>query len=377
MIDSPREVYLDFNATTPLHPMVRERMVEAMDACGNPSSLHSYGRQCRRLVEESRSRVAEYLRVDPGEIFFTSGGTESNNLFVAGDPEERSLWVGAGEHPSVLEPARRLWGQGRDGGMLPHGSDGRVQAPESLPEEAWISVQWANSETGVCNEIPTLIERFEQAGIDREESVIHCDGAQGFFRLPERISDLGVDVATLTAHKSFGPTGVGVLYVKRGVVLEASQYGGSQERRLRPGTESIVPIVAMGALCELAEAEELWPREQLERQRQALRENLIDTSIVPLTPAAGPLLPNTLLVSVPGFDGELLVAHLERRGYAVGTGTACSSGGKIPSTHLHSMGCDDATIRGALRLSWGPSTTDAELEGCAAALRDVLAELRS
>ncbi|MFQ5653403.1 MAG: cysteine desulfurase family protein [Planctomycetota bacterium] len=373
----PREIYLDHNATTPLDPEVREEMERLLRDChGNPSSLHGPGRAARRIVEEARERLADSLGAEAGEVYFTSGGTESNNLMILGVEDRlQPLYTTAVEHPSVLEPARRRWRQGVPGGLLEVDGEGRLREETPGDEEryrgALVSIQWVNNETGVIQDLPRWCRHFQERG-----AVVHTDGAQGFFRLPHTIGELGVDAATVTAHKSFGPVGVGALYLRRGLIVDPVFCGGPQERKVRPGTENILAIHGMGVLADIAGRRRLWPEEAMRRKSRRLRDLL---SALPgiriLTPQEGSF-PNTISVAFADLEAETLLVRLDMEGIAASSGSACSSGAREPSHVLRAMGVPDREIRGAVRLSSGPETTVEMLEQATARLGAIVGELR-
>ncbi len=376
MSDGPPPLYLDYNATTPLHPRVRAAMAELLDEfSGNPSSMHGFGRRARRIVEEAREKLAAYLRVGPAELYFTSGGTESNNLAIQGlAPVDRPLWVGASEHPSLLEPARRRWRQGTPGGALPLLEDGRVR-PDALTASGdlrggLVSIQWANNETGTIQDVEAWCEAAHERG-----ALFHTDGAQGFFRIPEPILLDGIDSATLTAHKSFGPVGVGVLYLRRGTVVEPILCGGPQEKQVRPGTENLVAIHGLGVLAEIAGSSRLWPWEELIPRKRLLRDRIERIPGARIITPDENALPNTLLATFAGLEAETLLVRLDLAGIAVSSGSACSSGAREPSHVLKAMGIPDREIRGAVRISFGPATSAPDLERAASALEWIVAEL--
>lgn len=380
-----RSYYLDHNATTPLHPRVREAMVEILaEELGNPSSPHAPGRTARRVIEEAREAVADFLEVDAGEIFFTSGGTEANNLWVhGGDEPDAPLYVSAVEHPSILQPARAEWGALRPsparGGVIPVDATGALRGPEALPdlparlpEGARVSLQWVNNETGRVQDLAPHVATWRARGA----STVHTDGAQGFFRLSTRLADLGVDAATLTAHKSFGPTGVGVLFLRRGTVLDPIQQGGSQERSLRPGTENVAAIHGLGVLARLAQHEELWPLDQLADARDSFREALSAVDPLRFLVAADDAFPSVVTVSLPDLPSEAVLAALDRVHVAASNGSACASGSRRPSEGLRALGLEDPWLGGVIRFSFGPSHTSADLTEVARRFRAVVAELR-
>ncbi len=366
-------VYLDFNATTPIHAEIAHQMSGWLLAGepSNPSSLHSHGREARRFLEEARQQLATYLRVDPAELHFTSGGTESNNLAMFGlAPTDAPLHVGATEHPSILEPAKQQWQKGRPGGLLEVDRFGRIQEFEVV-EGALYSIQWVNNETGITQDISALATRIHDGG-----GRLHIDGAQGFFRLDPTLAELGVDSASITAHKSFGPIGVGALWVRSGMLVEPVIRGGPQEKKIRPGTENLPAIRGLGLLAEIAGRTPLWDLDQLRDSRAALVANLEsvpDTRIVEHQPQDWP---GCLHIGFLGIHAETLLVRLDMAGISASSGSACSSGAREPSHVLAAMGVEHEWIRGSIRLSLGPTCSVDRMASVGSQLARIVSELR-
>ena len=372
-------IYLDHNATTPLHP----RVVEAMQALltlgggGNPSSLHAPGRGARAVLETARETVANALGIDPAELFFTSGGTESNNLMVLGVPDpEQPLFISSIEHPSVREAARLRWARGAPGGELPVTATGHLD--DSIRERgpefkgALVSLQWINNEVGTIQDLREWAEWFREQG-----AMVHTDGAQGFFRLPDRIPDLGVDAATITAHKSFGPTGIGALWVRRGKILDPILRGGPQEKKVRPGTENLLAIIGFAALAQIFQESPLWDLELLATRAKTFRANLGTIEGLRVVSPALRSFPGCVSITVDDLIAETVLVRLDLAGIAASSGSACSSGAREPSHVLAAMGVPDRAIRGAIRFSAGPMTTAEELARVAETLAGIVADLRN
>ena len=380
MVPRPSQlIYLDHNATTPLHPRVVEAMqkILAEGGGGNPSSLHAPGRDARAILESSRETVATSLGVDPSELYFTSGGTESNNLIVAGVPEpEQPLYITSIEHPSVRESARARWAQGAPGGELPVTETGHldpaIRDRSGEFEGALVSLQWVNNEVGTIQELASWAKWFRDEG-----ATVHTDGAQGFFRLPERISALGVDAATVTAHKSFGPTGVGALWVRRGKILDPILKGGPQEKKVRPGTENLLAIVGFAALAELSTEAPLWDLAALEARVREFRLALKEIDGLEIVSPAVGAFPGCVSITLEDLIAETVLVRLDLAGIAASSGSACSSGAREPSHVLAAMGVADRAIRGAIRFSAGPATTTEELLRVAEKLAAIAADLRT
>ena len=374
----PSVLHLDHNATTPLHPRVRDAMVAFLDEHlgGNPSSLHSLGREARAELERSREAVAQLLDVDPADVTFTSGGTESNNLALLGDADRtRPLWITAVEHPSVREAARRRWADGAPGGELPVDGEGRLdRAIEERRDEfdgALVSLQWVNNEVGTIQDLPRWSRWFRECG-----ATVHTDGAQGFFRLPETIPELEVDLATITAHKSFGPVGVGALWVRRGAILDPILKGGPQEKKVRPGTENLLAIVGFAELARIAQEAPLWDLASLREKAAGFRSGLASIEgLRVISPEEGSY-PSCVSVTIDELIAETVLVRLDLAGIAASSGSACSSGAREPSHVLAAMAVPDAAIRGAIRFSFGPSTSADDLARVVNELRAIVDDLR-
>lgn len=370
--------YLDWNATTPLDPTVREAMLPWLGGrFGNASSRHEYGRQARAAIDEARARVAAAVGAHPTEVVFTSGGSEANNLFIKGAAAVMKaglVAVSAIEHPCVREPARQLRRQGWALREIAVDGEGVIDAAswkatlEVRP--SLISVMLANNETGVLQDIAPLAAAARPLG-----AWFHTDAVQALGKLAIDFRGLGVHALTLSAHKIGGPIGAGVLVVDKRVELSALIAGGGQERELRSGTENIAAIVGFGVACEhaIARLAEEAPRllrlrEQVEAGITALGGRIFSMN--------APRLPNTVFFALDGLDGETLVGKLDRAGYAVASGSACSSANPEPSHTLLAMGVEAGLARAAVRVSLGRDTTDDQVEGFIATLGRIATELR-
>ena len=351
--------YLDYNATAPVRPEVVEAVRRRQELGGNPSSVHALGRDARRAVEDARERVAALVKARPDQVVFTSGGTESNNLALAGVGARR-LAVSAVEHGSVLAPA--LIGD-PDAVILPVDGSGRVEpvsiaaAAAGCGDELLVSVMLANNETGVLNPVRDIADAVHAMG-----AKLHCDAIQAAGKIAVDIADLGVDLMSLSAHKIGGPQGVGALIVGDGAELAARLVGGGQERGLRGGTENVPGIVGFGVAAEIAAgslaafAELASWRDDLERRLACAEPGIV------VAGAAAPRLPNTSCFTMPGVAAETQVMALDLAGIAVSAGAACSSG-KVARSHvLEAMGLDDEVAGSAIRVSFGWATERDELD---------------
>ncbi len=347
--------YLDFNATAPMPECVSDAVLAAMRQTGNPSSVHEYGRRARALVERGRADVARLVGVAPQQVVFTSGATEANILALRGCGRTRVL-VSAIEHESVLTATA-------DPENIPVDVAGRIDldalerllSKETAP--AIVSVMLANNETGVVQPVAEVAALARAAG-----ALVHCDAVQSPGRIPVDFPALDVDFMSLSAHKLGGPKGVGALITRRDPPLQAVQRGGGQERGMRGGTENLPGIAGFGAAAR-------WALESLDRAGavEALRDEM-ERRLRDALPEArifgfdAPRLGNTSCLGLAGLPAETQVMALDLAGVAVGAGSACSSGKVKPSHVLESMGADASLAGSAIRVSLGPSTTEAEID---------------
>ncbi len=367
-------VYLDYNATTPLHPDVLQAMLPLMQAtAGNPSSLHRFGRLQKDAVEAAREQVANLVDAHPEQVVFTSGGTEANNLLVKGmaaSPAVPRMAISAVEHMSMLEPASKL-GAECAVDLIPVDSDGRVttqtlkQAIRS--DTALVSVMSANNETGVIQDIPALAEVARAGAL-----WFHTDASQAAGKINVSFRDWGVHAMTLSAHKLYGPLGAGALVVDRRMPLQAILHGGVQEQRLRAGTENVPAIAGFGAAASLARKELHERAAHALTLREAFEAGLAQIPSITVFAQAAARLPNTVQFGVKGFDGETLLMQLDRMGIAVSSGSACTSGKTEPSHVLKAMGVPAELALSAVRVSFGRENTAADVERLLQALGEII-----
>ena len=369
----PDRIYLDWNATTPLRPEARDAMAAAWELCGNPSSVHAEGRQARRLVEDSRANVAGAVGALARNVVFTSGGTEANALSLAsglrrgsGLPVER-LVVSAIEHASVLAGGRfppeaiDIVGVTRSGLL----DLDRLRAVLQSGPPALVSVMLANNETGAVQPVAETGEIVHAAG-----GLLHVDAIQAFGKIPFDIKTMGADLVTLSAHKIGGPKGVGAVVLAEGVLgFEPLLRGGGQELGRRAGTENVPGIAGFGAAVKAAMENRDSDAIRLESLRNRLESGLRDTPDAIVFADGAPRLPNTTLFTVPGLKAETAVIGFDLAGVAVSSGSACSSGKVQPSHVLEAMGFGRELAQGAVRLSLGWSTSDADIDRCLKAWR--------
>jgi cysteine desulfurase len=375
----PDRVYLDWNATTPLRPEARQAMAAAWDLYGNPSSVHAEGRKTRKVVEEARAAVAGAIGAQPRNVVFTSGGTEANTLALtpglrleAGPPVERLL-VSAIEHASVLSggrfPAEKIGTIGVTGSGIVDLD--RLRAALGAGPPALVSVMLANNETGAVQPVAEVAEIVHAAG-----GLLHVDAIQAFGKISCDINGLNADLITLSGHKIGGPKGVGaVILAERLRALEPLIRGGGQELGRRAGTENVAGIVGFGAGVKAARGSLESDAIRLENLRNRLETGLRETPGLIVFSEQAPRLPNTTLFTVPGMRAETAVIGFDLAGIAVSSGSACSSGKVQPSHVLKAMGFSPKIAQGAVRLSLGWSTADADIDRCLEAWRKLAGTL--
>jgi cysteine desulfurase len=376
-------IYLDHNATTPVHPAVAETVARLMrDEFGNASSVHAYGQHAKAVLDEARGQVAALLDAQPSELVFTAGGTEADNLAIRGaaealEPAGRRHLVASGiEHEAVLETLRALERRGWQVTLVNPASDG-ILDPDALREAvtdrtALVSVMHANNEVGTIQPIAALAAIAHDHG-----ALFHTDAVQSAGKIPVSVRSLGADLVAISGHKFGGPKGTGALWLRRGVRLVAQQTGGRQERNRRAGTENVPLLAGLGVAARLA-MQNLPAMAAVAR----LRDRLVDRI---LTSVSGTRVngdrtrrvPNTTNISFDGLEADSLLIALDLEGVAVSTGSACSSGSLEPSHVLKAMGLTGSRTRSALRLSLGTSTTEPEVDFVAGALPALVSKLRS
>jgi cysteine desulfurase len=374
-------VYLDHNATAPPDPAVLEAMLPYLSGqFGNASSRHEYGRAARRAIDDARSRVAAAVGAHASEVVFTSGGSEANNLLIKGAAaclKPGLLAVSAIEHPCVFKPAEQLAKRGWTLDKLAVDTDGRVDAGAFAVAMARkpkiVSVMLANNETGVVQDLESLAERARPSG-----TWFHTDAVQAVGRMAvdfRRLNVAGVHALTLSAHKIGGPKGAAALVLDKRIEIEPLIAGGGHERGLRSGTENVAAIVGFGVACELAAERRVALVKSLLLLRGQLERGLLGLGAT-LFGRAAERLPNTVYFAFPEVDGETLVGQLDRAGYAVASGAACSSASPEPSHVLRAMGVAPARARGAVRVSLGHGNTEGQIAGFLSTLHATVVKLQ-
>ena len=381
------QAYLDCNATTEPLPEAVAAMAGALSGCwGNPSSVHRAGIDARHAVELARESVARLLGAQPREVVFTSGGTESAWLAIAGTLDAlagpRTLITMRTEHSAVREACEALESRGRARVLwVPPAADGTVDLAAleaaldaAAGDAALVSVMGANNETGVVQPVGEVAARCRARGVR-----FHCDATQWAGRMPLAAAELGADLVTVSAHKFHGPKGVGALWVRGGVRVAAQVVGGPQERERRGGTENVPGIVGMGVAADAASA---WLADPAGRERGAAARDAFERAVCEAVPdavvngAGAARLWNTTNIGFPGLEAEAILLLLSERGVAASAGAACSSGSLDPSPVLLAMGVPPRVAHGSVRFSIGRLTRPEELEAAARIVPDCIARLR-
>jgi len=361
---STEAIYFDHNATTALDARVLEVMLPYLRSQqGNPTSRHSFGRVARQAIDQAREQVAAAVSAHPSQVTFTSGGTEANNLAIKGIATTHTpsqIAISAIEHPAVSRPVQSLLGRGWKMARIGVSPSGRVdlaQLAQTLQQKtALVSVMAANNETGVLQDIGAVAELTKQHGC-----LLHTDAVQALGKIALDFSASGANAMSLSAHKINGPQGVGALILDKRVDVQPLLEGGGQEKGLRSGTENIAAIVGFGLACELATRELPRHTERVGGLRDQLEHGLSELGAVVFGQDAERL-PNTSFFALPNIEGETLVMALDRQGYAVASGSACSSDSIEPSHVLLAMGIAPEIARGAVRVSLSARNSAAQIE---------------
>lgn len=368
-----QRIYLDNNATTAIHPDVLDVLSESLrDVYGNASSIHKEGQRARQVIEDARESVARLIGATARDVVFTSGGTESNNaaIFGAVTHERRHHIVTTSiEHPSVAEAVKELERRGnrvtrvapsRSGAVAPSDVIDAIESDTRL-----VTVMLANNETGVIQPVPEIARACRERGIH-----FHCDAVQGIGKIDVDVNALDCDTLSISAHKMHAPKGIGALYVRRGLTLNAHIVGGAQERRRRAGTENVPLAAAFGAAAAIA-ADGSW-RPRIAALRDRFESDLRTAFDVTINGATATRVPTTTSATFAGVDAEGLVIALDLSGAAVSTGSACSSGRVEPSAVLLAMGLSPEEAKSTIRFSMSRFTKEEEVERVMALLRELV-----
>ncbi len=376
--------YFDHNATTAVDDTVLEAMLPYFQRdFGNPSSRHAPGTTARRAVNLAREQVADAVGVQPSQVIFTSGGSEANNLFIrgaAGYLKPTRVVVSSIEHPCVMRTAQEL-ARGRDSGwglrLLEVDGLGRVATDdvdrallEEQPPPALVSVMLANNETGVIQDVAAIAEKFRARG-----TWMHTDAVQAFGKIPVDFSSLKVHALTISAHKAYGPKGAAALIIDKRLLLKPLIHGGGHEQGMRSGTENVPAIVGFGVACELVKKRTSEIALRVSEMRARLERGLLEMGAVIFGWGASRL-PNTCYFALPGIEGDTLVVRLDKAGFAVASGAACSSVNPGRSHVLEAMGVDADLARCAVRVSLGNSNSSVQVENFIRAAGSAAQELR-
>jgi cysteine desulfurase len=375
-------IYLDHNATTPPDPRVAQAMQKALSQTwGNPSSMHWFGQQADNLLEQARENVARLLNAPTEEIFFTSGGTEADNLAVIGSAlaqkDRRRVVTSAIEHPAVRAACKRLSAHGFEIHETPVNENGIIDledlADAVTDNTALVTIMAANNETGV---IQPLDEIGKIAG--GHGALFHTDAVQWAGKLPMDVKTWPADLVSISSHKFYGPKGAGALWIRKGVAVNGRQFGGGQESGIRTGTENMPGIAGLGEAARIAlEEQEEW-NDRIRGLRGAFEDAVLEK--IEDAHVLGDLklrVPNTSCIAFPGAEGEAVLISLDLKGIAVSTGSACSSGAAEPSHVLMAMGLDPLLTNSAIRFSFGKDNSMDQVEKTVATLCEMVERVRS
>jgi cysteine desulfurase len=376
------EIYFDHNATTKVDDEVLDAMMPYFqNKFGNPSSGHNFGTISRHAINQARKQVADSISVQPSQVVFTSGGSEANNLFIqgaAGYLKASRIIVSAIEHPCVLRPAKELTRNTNEKWSLRQlmvDGSGRVilsdvdQALSEYPPSI-VSVMLANNETGVIQEVASIAEKARKL-----DAWVHTDAIQAFGKIPVSFSSLNVHAMTLSSHKIYGPKGAAALVIDKKLILKPQIFGGGHESGLRSGTENVPAIVGFGKACELSRIRMEETVTHVTKLRTHLEKRLIEMDAI-IFGMHAPRLPNTCYFALPNIEGETLVTCLERAGFAIASGAACSSTTPGKSHVLDAMGIEPMLARCAVRISLGSSNTLEQVNDFLKALTTIIKELK-
>lgn len=376
------KIYLDHGATTKMHPEVLETIMPYMtEVYGNPSSIHFFGREVRKALEEAREKVAKAIGAEPREIIFTSGGTESDNLAIRGvaramHKKGNHIITSAVEHHAVIDTCKALQDEGFEITTVPVDEYGLVDVKDVeaaiTDQTILITIMMGNNEVGTVMPVAEIGKLARERGI-----TFHTDAVQAIGSLPVNVNDIQCDLLSMSAHKFYGPKGVGALYVRKGTKLKVYSFGGVQERKMRPGTENVPGIIGMGKAIELATTDLEQKTAKVRKLRDRLIEGLMQIEHTKLNGHPEQRLPGSVNVSIQYVEGESLILSLDLKGIAASSGSACTSGSLDPSHVLMAMGMDHQTAHGSLRLTLGRENTVEEIDYVLEVIPEVVTRLRS
>ncbi len=378
-----RLIYLDYAATTPMRSEVLEAMMPYFtEDFGNPSSLYTLGRQARGAVEDARDRVAAFMGADPREVVFTSGGTESDNMAIKGvafanEKKGNHIITTSIEHHAVLEPCHFLAKRGYEITYLPvdeHGMVDPADVEKAITDKTvLVSIMHANNEVGTIEPLEEISKITRARGV-----YLHTDAVQTFGHIPTNVNELGVDLLSVSAHKLYGPKGVGALYVRKGTRMVPTAHGGSQENNRRAGTHNVAGIVGLAKAVEIAEREMASEAKRLTELRDRLLHGMVD-KIPNARPTGHPTkrLPNNASACLVGAEGEAMLLSLDMEGVSSSSGSACTSGTLEPSHVLLAMGIPAEIAHSSLRLTLGDKTTKEDIDYVLEILPPIIERLRA
>jgi len=382
MMKSNKHIYLDNSATTPVDPEVIKAMNSAMESgWGNPSSIHSNGRNAKFIIEEARERVANLMNAAPNEIHFTSGGTEADNWALRGiahslKEKGNHIITAETEHPAVIDSCKELEKEGFDVSYLVTDNRGSVHPhdleAEIRPETILISIMHSNNELGTINLVHKYAEISHEAGV-----LYHSDIVQSFGKLPIDVKQLDIDIASVSSHKIYGPKGVGALYIRSGIEIEQILFGGHQERNRRGGTENVPGIVGFGRASELRASRLEADSIKLKKLAASFFERLSEeVGGVKINGHPTRRIPGHLSIRFEGVDGEALLMNLDTMGISASAGAACSSGAVKMSSVLKAIGLSEDEALGTLRISFGRDNSEEEVDFAIEAIEEQVERLR-
>lgn len=378
-----KRIYMDNSATTPLHPEVISLMTDVMkNVYGNPSSLHSFGREAKRYLDEARQKVADLIGAEFEEIYFTGGGTEADNLAVFGTAlahrkKGKHIITSSVEHHAVIDSCKKLAKSDFEVTFLPVDQYGMVD-PEQVKKEIrndtiLISIMHANNENGTIQPVEEISKIAKEKGI-----VFHTDCVQSVGKIPVHVDDLGADLLTISSHKIYGPKGVGALYKRKGARIEPLFYGGGQERKIRSGTENSLGIIGFGKAAELAARDFQGENTRVKGLRDKLIKGVIEKiPDVRLNGHPEKRLPHNAHFSFAYVEGESLLLSLDMKGIAVSSGSACSSTSLQPSHVLTATGIPEELVHGSVRFTLGRENTEEDVDYLLSVLPGIVERFRS
>lgn len=376
-----REIYMDYAATTFVKPEVIEEMkLYFNEYFGNPSSVYGISKSTKMAIIKAREKIASAINANRDEIFFTSGGSESDNWAIKGvalaNKERGKHIITTGiEHPAVINTCRYMEKQGFKVTYLPVDRFGTVdikKLEESIGKDTLIvSIMFANNEIGTVEPIKEIGDICKKRGV-----LLHTDAVQAVGNVPIDVKDMNIDLLSMSSHKFYGPKGIGVLYIKKGVKIDSFIHGGSQERGRRAGTENITGIVGMGKALEIAILNMDRENKRLNYLRDKMIEELLKIPGTKLNGHKTNRLPGNINISFDSVDGEILVMALDNEGICVSAGSACSAGAIEPSRVLKAIGLSDARAKSSIRLSLGAGTTEEDINYAADVIKDTVFKLR-